>query len=158
MNDRARVLAGAGDGAVLRQRRDLGSPKPACASTSSVCSPSAGPGVRPGCAGVRPSLIGAPSCLIGSLAPRLVERHDHLPRPDQLGIERLVEVEHRLQAAVVLGCERAPLLARALPEDLAHRRWASEPGGSNWLGIRSGRPTPSHHACQNFGSSAPSET
>ncbi len=35
---------------------------------------------------------------------------------------------------------------------------ASLPGGSNWRSIRSSRPTPRHHACQNFGSSAPSVT
>ena len=32
---------------------------------------------------------------------------------------------------------------------------ASEPGASNCCAIRSSRPTPRHHACQNFGSSAP---
>ena len=36
------------------------------------------------------------------------------------------------------------------------RAWVSEPGGSNWLATRSSRPTPRHHAAQNFGSSAPS--
>ena len=35
---------------------------------------------------------------------------------------------------------------------------ASEPGRSNCARIRSSRPTPRHQACQNFGSSAPSET
>src|SRR6185312_12283743 len=47
---------------------------------------------------------------------RLVELDHHLARAHELGLERLVEVEHRLQAAVVLGGEGAPLLARARVE------------------------------------------
>ena len=35
---------------------------------------------------------------------------------------------------------------------------ASDSGCSNCFSIRSGRPTPSHQFCQNFGSSAPSDT
>ena len=37
-------------------------------------------------------------------------------------------------------------------------RCVSDPTGSNWRSARSARPTPWHHACQNFGSSAPSVT
>src|SRR5262249_59788456 len=48
----------------------------------------------------------------------LVELDDHLARADELGIERLVEVQDGLQAAVVLGGEGAPLLAAAPGEDL----------------------------------------
>ena len=90
---------------------------------------------------------------------RLVELGDHLARADELGVERLVELEHGLQAAVVLGGERRPLGARAARRRPPRpRAWASEPGGSNWRSMRSSRPTPRHHACQNFGSSAPSVT
>jgi hypothetical protein len=50
----------------------------------------------------------------------LVELHHHLPGPDELRVERLVQVEHRLEAAVVLGRELGPLVARAPEEDPLH--------------------------------------
>src|SRR6476646_7939364 len=42
---------------------------------------------------------------------------DHLARAHELRAQRLVELQHRLQAAVVLAGERLPLRARALHED-----------------------------------------
>ena len=47
----------------------------------------------------------------------LVERQHHLARADELRLERLVEVEHRLEAAVVGGAELRPLVAAARGED-----------------------------------------
>ena len=44
-----------------------------------------------------------------------------LARAHELGVERLVEVEHRLEAAVVLAGERRPLVARPLREDRLDR-------------------------------------
>ncbi len=89
----------------------------------------------------------------------LADLDDHPARVHQLALERLLELEDRLQAAVVLGAELLPLRARALAEDPLELR----------VGLRSRRlelradqvaraPTPSHHARQNFGSSAPSVT
>ena len=93
----------------------------------------------------------------GPVGSRLVELDDHLPRRDQIAVERLVEPQHRLQAAVVLGAERAPLLTGARGEDLADRRDARpSPGGSNAWSSRSSRSTPRQNSAQNFGSSAPS--
>ena len=54
----------AGHGAGLLQRRDVLGRVARAASTSSVCSPSAGPGASY-LAGVRDSLIGMPSCFTG---------------------------------------------------------------------------------------------
>ena len=68
-------------------------------------------------AGVRESLIGSAEQAHRTLGARLVELGDHGALAYQVGGQRLVEVEHRLEAAVVLGRERAPLLARALHED-----------------------------------------
>ncbi len=48
----------------------------------------------------------------------LIERDDHLALLHQLGVERLVQIEHRLQAAVVLGGELRPFGTRAALEDL----------------------------------------
>ena len=81
-----------------------------------MCSPKAGAG-RVGSPGVRLSLIGTPSWRTGPKRG-LVDLDHHLPRPDQLRVERLVDVEDRLDAAVVLVVEGSPLLARAAPEDL----------------------------------------
>ena len=109
-----------------------------------MCSPSAGPGARVASPGVRLSLTGTPSSLTGRSAPGLGELHHHLARRHQLGVQRLVELQHRLQAAVVLGGERAPLLAGARGEDRrTPRDAASEPGGSKACSTRSSRPTPS---------------
>src|SRR3954447_14382272 len=58
----------------------------------------------------------------GLPGPRLVELGDHLARPDQLGVQRLVEAEDGLQAAVVLAGEGRPVLARARLEDLLDLR------------------------------------
>ena len=52
-----------------------------------------------------------------ALGAGLVDLHDHLARAHELGVERLVEAEHRLEAAVVLARERGPLVARAARED-----------------------------------------
>ncbi len=65
----------------------------------------------------------------------------------------------RLNAIPARGCAfnpRCPAAddrCRTTPPPLA-----AEPGRSNCLPIRSSRPTPRHHACQNFGFSAPSVT
>ncbi len=56
-----------------------------------------------------------------ALGSRLGELHDHLPRRHQVGLQRLVESEDRLQAAIVLGGEGPPLIASALAEDRRHR-------------------------------------
>ena len=132
--------------------------KPAAASTSSVCSPSPGPGARAGSAGRPAQLDRRPEQLDRPFGAGLRDLDDHLSRRDQLGVERLVELEHRLQAAIVLGGELAPLLARAAREDLGHRGVAGDPGGSKAWFTRSSRSTPRQKACQNFGSSAPSVT
>ena len=50
----------------------------------------------------------------------LNELDDHLARAHELGLERLAEVEHRLEAAVVLGRELPPLVPRMRGEDLLH--------------------------------------
>ena len=50
--------------------------------------------------------------------PGLLDLDHHLARPDQLRVERLVEVEDRLDAAVVLVVEGEPLVAGAGAEDL----------------------------------------
>ncbi len=56
--------------------------------------------------------------------------------------------------------ERLPLArgVRLLKISLHLRRARGEPGARTASAISSSRPTPRHHACQNFGSSAPSET
>ena len=72
-----------------------------------MCSPSAGAG-RVGSAGVRENFTGWPSSRTGPDL-RLVELDDHLAGADELRVERLVEVEDRLDAAVVLVVERGPL-------------------------------------------------
>ena len=76
-------------------------------STSSVCSPRPGrrAAVRVGGRGREPD--------------RVAEQRarDHPARADVLVGQRLVELEHRLDAAVVLGVERLPLGARALRAD-----------------------------------------
>ena len=66
---------------------------------------------------MRESLTGTPSCRTGAGRAWLVELDDHLARAHERGVERLLELEHRLQAAVVLGRERRPLRARAGGED-----------------------------------------
>ena len=81
-----------------------------------MCSPKAGAG-RSGRAGVRLSLSGcAEQAHRADLG--LLHLDHHLARADQLGVERLVEVEDRLDAAVVLVVERPPLVAGAGAEDL----------------------------------------
>ena len=50
----------------------------------------------------------------------LLDLHDHLARPHQLRLERLVELQDRLQAAVVLRRELEPLGACARAEDPLH--------------------------------------
>jgi hypothetical protein len=50
----------------------------------------------------------------------LLDLHHHVARADELRRERLVELEDRLEAAVVLRSERPPLLARSLEEDPLH--------------------------------------
>ena len=82
-----------------------------------MCSPRTGPGRRFGSPGVRDILTGTPSSL-HVLGPGLVELDDHLALLDQVGFERLAEVEHRLEAAVVVGGELRPLGAGPLLEDL----------------------------------------
>ena len=76
------VLAGGpGDRAAVQQLGDLGlrsSRRPS--STSSVCSPSAGPGRRAWSPGVRVSLTGTPELAHRALRTRLVELDDHLAR------------------------------------------------------------------------------
>jgi hypothetical protein len=52
-----------------------------------------------------------------ALRPRLRELHHHLAGGNQLRGQRLLEAEHRLQAAVVIGGEGAPLVARARQKD-----------------------------------------
>src|SRR5688572_25266820 len=54
--------------------------------------------------------------LLDARCPGLIELDDHLACPHELRFERLVQVEHWLEAAVVLRGELAPLLARALEE------------------------------------------
>ena len=122
-----------------------------------MCSPKAGAG--PGRVAGGAAQLHRQAELADRAELRLVDLDDHLARPDQLGVERLVEVEDRLDAAVVLVVEGAPLVAGAGAEDrgdLAPRR--REPGASNCFSIRSGRPTPLQKAAQNFGSSAPQLT
>ena len=114
----ARRLGGAGHGARLLERRDLLVARSRRASTSCVCSPSPGPGRRRP-PGVRDSFTGTPE-LPHPVGAGLVELHHHLARAHELRVERLVEVEHRLEAAVVIRGELAPLLARALEEDPLH--------------------------------------
>src|SRR5205085_3948667 len=53
-----------------------------------------------------------------ALRAGLGDLDDHLTLAYELGGERLVELEQRLQAAVVLARERLPLVARARAEDL----------------------------------------
>ena len=81
-----------------------------------MCSPKAGAG-RVGSPGVRLIFTGTPSWRTGA-EPRLLHLDHHLAGPDQLRVERLVEVEHRLDAAVVLVVEGLPLVAGARAEDL----------------------------------------
>ena len=88
--------------------------KPASARTALPSAPSVGP-PRPGSAGVRESLTGVPSRRTGPGA-RLLDLDDHLARAHELGLQRLVELQHRLEAAVVLVVERPPLGAGALRE------------------------------------------
>src|SRR5947209_4851790 len=54
----------------------------------------------------------------GPLSSRLDQLDNHLPRAHEVRGQRLVEIEHRLQAAVVLGGKLLPLGARARGEDL----------------------------------------
>ena len=56
----------------------------------------------------------------GPLGARLIELHDHLSRAHELRVERLVQVEQRLEAAVVVRRELRPLVARAPEEDPLH--------------------------------------
>src|ERR671917_417029 len=72
---------------------------------------------RPSAEPLLASAARAPGAAGRPLRTRLVDLDDHLARAHELGVERLVELEHRLEAAVVLRGELAPLLARALQED-----------------------------------------
>ena len=56
------------------------------------------------------------------LGAGLVELDDHLARAHELGVERLVELEHRLQAAVVLRRELPPTRRACAREDLLRPR------------------------------------
>ena len=85
-----------------------------------MCSPSAGPGARAGSPGVALSLTGTPSSRTVSVAPGCSCSTTISRARTSSELERLVEVEHRLQAAVVLAGERLPLRARALHEDRLH--------------------------------------
>ena len=81
-----------------------------------MCSPKAGAG-RVGSPGVRLIFTGTPSWrTVPELG--LLDLDHHLARADQLRVERLVDVEDRLDAAVVLVVEGLPLLAGAGAEDL----------------------------------------
>ena len=85
----------------LEQRADLVLGVPGGRQHRRGCArPSAGPGPA-GAPGVRDSLTGTPSRRTPSV-PGWSISHDHLARAHQLRVERLVEAEHRLQAAVVL--------------------------------------------------------
>ena len=122
-----------------------------------MCSPKAGAG-RVGSAGVRLIFTGC-----AELAHRaelgLLHLDHHLAGADQLRVERLVDVEHRLDAAVVLVVEGLPLVAAcASGRPRRPRARPPSPGASNCSSIRSGRSTPLQKAAQNFGSSAPQLT
>src|SRR6202035_5144990 len=56
----------------------------------------------------------------GPLGARLLELHHHLTLAHELGLERLVELEQRLQAAVVAARELLPVRAGAALENLPH--------------------------------------
>src|SRR5690348_3086281 len=58
--------------------------------------------------------------LLDTFGTGLVELHGHVASAHELGVERLVELEHGLEAAVDLRRERLPLVARALEEDPLH--------------------------------------
>src|ERR671917_627490 len=77
---------------------------------------------RPSAEPLLASAARAPGAAGRPLRTRLVDLDDHLARAHELGVERLVQLEHRLEAAVVLRGELAPLLARALAEDLLDLR------------------------------------
>ena len=86
------------------------------AGPRSVCSPKAGAG-RVGSAGVRLIFTGSAE-LAHRAEPWLLHLDHHLAGADQLRVERLVDVEDRLDAAVVLVVEGLPLVAGARAEDL----------------------------------------
>ena len=80
--------------------------------------------------GVRLSLTGTPSSRTGRRAPGW-SSSTTISRAREVGLERLVELEHGLQAAVVLGGEGAPLLAArargVLPQPPGARRCPAAP-------------------------------
>ncbi len=67
---------------------------------------------------MRPSLIGTPSSLTGCSTPGWASATTISRAATSSDVERLVELEHRLEAAVVLGGEHSPLLAGSRGEDL----------------------------------------
>src|SRR4051812_3827666 len=130
---------------------------PSASSTSRVSSPSAGPGPC-GAPGVRPSLTGTPSNFTGSSTPGC---------SSSTTISRaLTSSESSASSSSSTGSRQQSLCAANSAQSArVHSRkmrstsaWVSVPGASNCFSIRSSRPTPRHHACQNLGSSAPRVT
>src|SRR5205085_6979669 len=64
-----------------------------------------------------PELDRGPDLAHRTVGAGLVELDDHLARAHELRVERLVEIEQRLETAVVLRGELGPVVARALEED-----------------------------------------
>ena len=86
---------------------------------------------------------------------RLLPLDHHLALAHELGAERLVEVEDRLDHRVVLVVERLHS-ARVRERKISAISAAGlGPVRSNCFETRSSRPTPAQKRAQNWGSSAP---
>ena len=122
---------------VLAQRRARARPaRPACATASPARRAAARGRPRPAGRSRPPSRGRAP-------APSRAPRRGRAPAP---GSSRARRRTCSTRRACARGRSARPPRARP------------SPGASNCFSIRSSRPTPRHHACQNFGSSAPSVT
>ena len=119
--------------------------------------PAPGPGARAP-PGVRESFTGTPSSFTGAARPAGRAR-----RPSRARARARSPAPRRGRAPAP-GSSRARRRTPATRRGCARgrsarpRRAPPSPGRSNCFSIRSSRPTPRHHACQNFGSSAPSVT
>src|SRR5581483_4133823 len=124
---------------------------PAAESTSSVCSPSPGPGARTGSAGVRASLKGGPSSRTGLATPgwsssTTRSRAATCSEARASPISRTGSRQQSCSAANARHCSRVRPAKISLTA-----RWVSEPGGSKARSSRSSRPTPRQKALQNLG-------
>ena len=92
------------------------------------------------------------------LGARLVDLDDHLALAHELGLQHLVELEHRLQAAVVLAGERLPLVARPRREDRLELAVGVAAGRLELVLDQVLAADAAAEVPKNFGSSAPSVT